>query len=172
MSSVLRDKTWYWQPARSEDLVKVQSQLPMVSIGENDQPTWSISTRGIYNCVETWEHIRYKLPQVTWWRLIWFSLAIPRQAFFLWLAARDSLTKGERLLRWGYGGNVLCGFCRRCIEGRSHLFFQCNFSKRVWLANLSKCLIDDPPIDWEDIIDRGVKEWTGKELQADFVRFL
>jgi hypothetical protein len=27
-------------------------------------------------------------------------LAIPRQAFILWLAAHDSLTTGERLLSW------------------------------------------------------------------------
>jgi hypothetical protein len=134
----------------------------MVSIGENDQPTWSISTRGIYNCAETWEHIRYKLPQVTWWRLIWFSLAIPRQSFILWFAARDSLTTGRDYSDGVMVVNVLCGFCRRCIEGRSHLFFQYNFSKMVWLENLSKCLIDDPPIDWEGKIERGVKEWAGK----------
>jgi hypothetical protein len=47
---------------------------------------------GVYNCAETWEDIRHKLQHVEWWRLIWFSMAIPRQVFILWLATRDSLT--------------------------------------------------------------------------------
>jgi hypothetical protein len=71
--------------------VKIQSKLPIVSIDEIDQPVWSISKKGLYTCAETWESIRYKLPQVDWWNIIWFSMVIPRQAFMLWLDVRDSL---------------------------------------------------------------------------------
>jgi hypothetical protein len=61
LSSVLRDKTWCWLPARLDDLVTIQSKFPIASIGEIDQPVWSISKRGLYTCAETWESIRYKL---------------------------------------------------------------------------------------------------------------
>jgi hypothetical protein len=83
--------------------------LPLVSIGDCDLPTWSISEKGVFNCEDTWEVIRHRHRQVQWWKLIWFSLAIPRQAFFMWLAIRDSLTTGESLLKWVFGGNALCG---------------------------------------------------------------
>jgi hypothetical protein len=33
LSSVLNDKVWSWQPARSYQLVNFQSKLPMVRIG-------------------------------------------------------------------------------------------------------------------------------------------
>jgi hypothetical protein len=149
--------------------------LPLVSIGDCDLPTWSISEKGVFNCEDTWEVIRHRHRQVQWWKLIWFSLAIPRQAFFMWLAIRDSLTTGESLLKWVFGGNALCGiffffFGRSCIEGRNHLFFECGFSKRVRLENFEKCLIGDPSTQWEDIVDRGVKVWKCRGLKAVLFR--
>jgi hypothetical protein len=77
-------RNWCWPPARSETMVHLQSQLPLVPIGEKDQPIW----------------------------FVWFNLAIPKHSFFLWLAMRDSLVTGEKMLRWGYGGDVNCVFCR------------------------------------------------------------
>jgi hypothetical protein len=106
------------------------------------------------------------------WNLIWFPMAIPRQSFILWLAIRNSLTTGERLLSWGFGGNALCVFCRSCIEGRNHLFFYCSFCRRVWFGNLRRCLIVDLPYKWEDIVERGVKEWKGIGLKADLIKLV
>jgi hypothetical protein len=34
-------------------------------------------------------------PIVEWWKLVWFSLAIPKQAFILWLAICNGLTAGR-----------------------------------------------------------------------------
>jgi hypothetical protein len=82
-----------WQPARTEDLVKIQSKLLLVS--DCDLPTWSISKKGVFNCADTWEVIRHRHQQIQWWKAIWFLLAIPRQAFFLWLAVRQPHHWGE-----------------------------------------------------------------------------
>lgn len=59
-SSVVAHKNWIWQPVRSDDLVKIQSRLSMVNIGDVDQPTWKFSKNGVYNCATTWEVIRHK----------------------------------------------------------------------------------------------------------------
>jgi hypothetical protein len=64
------------------------------------------------------------------------------------------------------GGNVICVFCRGCIEDRNHLFFACSFCKRFWLAAIRQCLIADPPWEWDDIIARGSKDWSGKGLRV------
>jgi hypothetical protein len=61
-------------------------------------------------------------------------------------------------------------FCRGCLEGRSHLFFNCRFSKRIWRAALSQCLISDPPTDGDNILEKGVKEWSGNGLKAVLIR--
>jgi hypothetical protein len=133
------DKNWYWQAARSDNLVKIQMKLPLVSIEEEDQPTWRISKTGVYTCADTWNAIRTKYPPVMWWKLVRFPEVIPKHAFIARLAAHDNLTTGDRLLKWGFMGDVLCVFCRGCIEGRNLLFFECCFCRRVWRVNLEKC---------------------------------
>ncbi len=32
--------------------------------------------------------------------------------------------------------------------------------------NLEKCLVDNPPHGWDAIVERGIKEWKGRELKA------
>jgi hypothetical protein len=49
----VKKKNWIRPPARFVDLVKIQSKLPMVEIGEFDLPTWMLSKHGVYNCAAT-----------------------------------------------------------------------------------------------------------------------
>jgi hypothetical protein len=53
---------------------------------------------------------------VDWWALVWFLFSIPKQAFITWLAMRDALTTGRKLLIWGFQGDVKCIFCRHVIK--------------------------------------------------------
>jgi len=59
-SSVPRNRNWYWQAAVSDDLLKIQSKLSLVSMGDVDLPTWGVSKKGVYNCANTWNVIRHK----------------------------------------------------------------------------------------------------------------
>lgn len=61
---------------------------------------------------------------------MFLELAIPKHVFVLWLAMRDSLSAGERLMQWGFNGVVMSLYCRSCIEGRDHMFFACGFGKK------------------------------------------
>jgi hypothetical protein len=36
---------------------------------------------------------------------------------------KDRLLTGERLLRWGYKGEVQCCLCHSQLETRDHIFF-------------------------------------------------
>jgi hypothetical protein len=47
---------------------------------------------GVFSSVETWEKLREKKPVVDWHGLVYFSAAIPRHAFILWLAFHDALS--------------------------------------------------------------------------------
>jgi hypothetical protein len=69
LSSIIREKDWYWLHARSDILVDIQSRLPEVVIGDIDQPVWK-SKKGSYSCSKTWETLRYKLPLVAWWKVV------------------------------------------------------------------------------------------------------
>uniref|UniRef100_A0A2N9HE77 Reverse transcriptase domain-containing protein n=1 Tax=Fagus sylvatica TaxID=28930 RepID=A0A2N9HE77_FAGSY len=78
VSSVLRNKEWVWRPARSENLVEIQSKLSQIQIMDYDRPIWSTSASGNFSCAATWEHFRTKGEEVNWWKLIWFKEAIPK----------------------------------------------------------------------------------------------
>jgi hypothetical protein len=63
-----------------------------------------------FSIANAWDQLRAKKPTVTWWRIIWFSKAIPRFAFITWLAMRNQLKtprvahrleKLQRDILWG-----------------------------------------------------------------------
>jgi len=81
-------------------------------------------------------------------------MAIPKQSFIAWLAIRDCLSTGERMQKLGYQGEVLRVFCRKCIEGKAHLFF---FSKRIWQEVLRSCLLEEDCADWDDVLLMGLR---------------
>jgi hypothetical protein len=172
LSSVLSNGNWCWSPARSDSLVEIQSRLPEVLLGESDKPIWTASNSGTFVCADTWEALRSRHEMVNWWPLVWFAYAIPKQAFVLWLTMRDSLTTGARLASWGFKGDVLCLFCRHCLESRDHLFFECGFSSRIWKACLVRCLVDNPPFIWSDVVSVGCSHWKKKVLHDTLCRLV
>ncbi|XP_062173652.1 uncharacterized protein LOC133879125 [Alnus glutinosa] len=64
---------------------------------------------------------REKLPTVSWWKTVWFSKAIPRHSFILWLAFRDALPTKEwdDLVEWSSvalkGKELWTTLCRLCF---------------------------------------------------------
>ncbi len=44
-------------------------------------------------------------------------------------------------------------------------FFHYGFCKRIWMENSRKCSIDDPPNEWENIIEKGVKRMEREGLK-------
>jgi hypothetical protein len=157
LSSIIRNGEWYWPSARSDNLVEIQSRLPEVVIGGDDLPVWK-SSKGVYSCAETLDQLRVKLPAMEWHKVVWFSQAIPRHAFILWLALRDALVTKEKMCSWGFFGPSVCMFCYGCNESWGHLFFDCSFSRRIWRALMSICLIPNPSVDWEEVIRWFVKD--------------
>lgn len=50
---------------------------------------------------------------------------------------REALSTGDKLLWWGYKGDVQCAFCRYGIEDRDHLFFSCVVLVAEYVMELS-----------------------------------
>lgn len=60
LSSVIRDLDWFWQPARSNALVDVQSKLHSLNLGGRVTPIWLASKSKSYSTRESCEAIREK----------------------------------------------------------------------------------------------------------------
>lgn len=87
-----------------------------------------------------------------------------------WLALRDALVTKKKMCSWGFNGSSGCLFCYGCQESRGHLFFACSFSRRIWRSLMSICLIQNPPVDWEDVVRWLVDDLQGKSLKATACR--
>lgn len=99
----------WWPPARSDNLVELQSRLPEVSLGGNDAPVWK-NNSGKYSCADTWNMLRKKETRVDWWKAVWHPAAAPHHSFMLWLVFGGALVTRERMCRWGYLWRVVSIF--------------------------------------------------------------
>uniref|UniRef100_A0A2N9EXA1 Reverse transcriptase zinc-binding domain-containing protein n=1 Tax=Fagus sylvatica TaxID=28930 RepID=A0A2N9EXA1_FAGSY len=81
VSSVLHNHEWCWRHARSEILVDIQSKLSLVQLRDSDKAMWLLNSSGKFTCADTWQHLRVKQAEVPWWKLIWFTAAIPKHGF-------------------------------------------------------------------------------------------
>ena len=126
---------------------------------------WSASSSGKFSYAATWNELRSKGNEVSWWKLLWFSLNIPRYSFIGWLAMHNKLPTRERMLKWGFTVDGNCVFCRNSLETRNHIFFECSFSKRLWRKIMALCLVSDPCFCWEDLLEWGVVHLKGTEMR-------
>lgn len=46
-------------------------------------------------------------------------------------------------LNFGYEGESLCVICRKFIESRDCLFFECSFSKRLMFNNIAEVFLEE-----------------------------
>ena len=118
-----------------------------------DQITWKLSPSGLFLIKSTWNAIHSHSPKVSWFRLVWFSRAIPKFSFILWLLILDKLPIQDKLFRFGIANFASCPFCELHRETTSHLFFLCQFLEEVWSLTLgsfvppklSQCVADHDP---------------------------
>ncbi|GKD97992.1 putative reverse transcriptase domain-containing protein [Tanacetum coccineum] len=85
-----------------------------------------------------WEALRPRGIEVSWYSIAWFSQAIPRHAFHMWLIMRRSLKTQDKMRPWDVGPDIdpslmKCSLCDSLMDSHEHLFFECSFSSKVWL---------------------------------------
>ncbi|KAG7569624.1 Endonuclease/exonuclease/phosphatase superfamily [Arabidopsis thaliana x Arabidopsis arenosa] len=88
----------------------------------------------------TWQQIRHADQKVSWYKGVWFSDSIPKFSFLLWLAVRNRLSTGERMLAWNRAVNPSCVLCNAPMETLEHLFFACSYSSQIWKALTNQLL--------------------------------
>lgn len=125
-----------------------------------------------YCCAATWEELRVKRLEVTWWKLFWFNIPIPGHAFIGWLAKikkeiykNKKLPTKERMLQWRFTGDSNYVICRGSIEHRDHLFFKAPSPKESG-RSLWVCLILVAKSCWQALEDQCSIQLKGKVLKT------
>lgn len=107
---------------------KLNSQMQDVSMWKGvDGSITEISSR------IAWEHISHQNAKVNWCKVVWFSQCNPRMAFILWMAIKGRLQTQDRVMKWNNDPNMKCRLCNMVNDSHSHYFFECEYSKSIWV---------------------------------------
>ncbi|OAP07106.1 hypothetical protein AXX17_AT2G19500 [Arabidopsis thaliana] len=106
-----------------------------------------------FSTKDTWNHIRTSSNQRAWHKGVWFAHATPKFSFCAWLAIRNRLSTGDRMMTWNNGTPTTCVFCSSPMETRDHLFFQCCYSSEIWTSIAKNVYKDRFSTKWSAVVN-------------------
>ncbi|XP_020262718.1 uncharacterized protein LOC109838708 [Asparagus officinalis] len=109
--------------------------------------------------------------KVPWSNTVWGVLNYPRHSFILWLAVLNRLQTQERLLRRGIININQCYLCAGS-ESRDHLFFECYYSRDVWLGISNWLEIDWQTCYWNLLMNWYITRQRGKGFKKKVRRLV
>lgn len=155
--AIMRDKRR--RSYRSLALREIEAEMETVRrklrVENEDVNMWRDGSgyRQKFSTHATWMLLRSQKERCSWARSIWFSKATPKYAFVSWLAARNRLSTMDRIVQWDPGADTTCVLCKRDLESRNHLFFECSFSSQLWEQLTKGILAGDYTNVWSSIFE-------------------
>ncbi|XP_071728929.1 uncharacterized protein [Rutidosis leptorrhynchoides] len=102
---------------------------------------------------QVWKDLRVSKPKVLWHHIVWFKFFEPKHAFILWLAILNRLSTQDRMQIWMPGSVFKCSLCDKVNDSIRHLFFECEYSKSIWMVMKGKLLFKGLPNQIDGIVD-------------------
>ncbi|OMO78705.1 reverse transcriptase [Corchorus capsularis] len=125
---------------------------------------WSQSTY-IYKISLIYNQLRHRQPHVSWHRLLWFSYNYPRHSLITWMVILDRLPTKDRLRQWNLQLDSMdCVLCGQHTDCRDHIFFTCDYSKKVWMKVLAACRLHRTVGNWHYEFQWALSKLKGKSL--------
>ncbi|XP_074293158.1 uncharacterized protein LOC141620099 [Silene latifolia] len=91
---------------------------------------WGVQPAG-YTPNGYYEWLRTTRPPVCWNKVIWTKWALPKHQFMGWLVAHEALNTVDKLISYGMDVDDGCLLCGQTNESLTHLYFACQYSRRV-----------------------------------------
>ena len=157
VSSLCSNGSWNLPPARTDAQLQLYAFLTTIQLQANQEDYYEWEVNGkTYTKFQTgiiYDYLVEQRPNVSWYTSVWFSRAIPRHSFHIWLVIQNRLPTRDRLINWGLQVHPNCLLCNRNQETRNHLFFSCDFSYDLWVI-VARRLDLLPNRDWEVTLDQ------------------
>ena len=172
VASIIDGSTWRWPFSQSHDLLDIIHAMPSdycPDSSKEDELVYEEDLKGAFSVRRVWETLRNIGSSVGWSRIVWFSKAIPRHAFLLWMTIQGGLYTQDRMLASGMIHQSRCVLCDGDREDVDHLFFRCSYSSCVWSSILGKCDVDWSPRDWLESL-AWMKQFTSASLSHLIIR--
>lgn len=145
---------------------ELTGKLFFTNENRKDRISWRSNNgkKSMFKTSTVWNDFKIFHPQVEWSNLVWFSNAIPKHSFILWLAIRGKLLTQDRMQLWQSESISLCAFCNLQPDSIEHLFFECCFCKEVSDYFSHKGVIIPTLHSWADLVGFASSNWSGNSL--------
>nr|GEU38638.1 hypothetical protein [Tanacetum cinerariifolium] len=134
---VLHDGIWSWPLELCSKYPQLQNIQCKSSNLNGDRLEWRDEGGMVkpFSVSMVWSTIRHRNPKVDWYDAVWFPYCIPRHAFNLWLVINQKLKTQDKVTSWEVSDSLMtvCSLCEMVQDSHDHIFFECPFSKQVWL---------------------------------------
>jgi hypothetical protein len=119
-----------------QEFMDLESMPAQFQLHDGVADVWNtLWPRGVFTSQLYYKHCFKSLPEAGIFKWIWKSKVILRIKVFSWLLVSDRRNTRDMLRRrhWNVADDPHCVLCpTHLIEDWIHLFFQCNFSVRIW----------------------------------------
>ncbi|GKD53165.1 RNA-directed DNA polymerase, eukaryota, reverse transcriptase zinc-binding domain protein [Tanacetum coccineum] len=112
----------------------IKGYYVLTSLLNLDKVLWKSNAGklGGFSVKNVWTDLSEVRPKVSWYKMVWFSQNIPCHAFISWLAINKKLKTQDKVVRWQNIDDLKCSLCNLVQDNHSYLFFNCEFSAKVW----------------------------------------
>ncbi|XP_071726052.1 uncharacterized protein [Rutidosis leptorrhynchoides] len=149
VAQIVQDSHWTWPADWSIKFPILNSIGVPVLNDQSDRVIW-VANDGSRNEFHTrliWEDLRDTRDVVKWHHIVWFPQATPKHAFLLWVAVQKRLVTQDKLMKWYPPLSFKCVLCDQCNDSHEHLFFGCEYAKKVWDSLKHRLLFKGLPGD-------------------------
>ncbi|KAJ0575511.1 putative reverse transcriptase zinc-binding domain-containing protein [Helianthus annuus] len=163
---------WRWLNAWVQRFPSLQNMRAInLNPSVQDRVVWRSSLGSIvdYGTSMVWEEIQISQSVVPWANIVWFSQAIPRHSFVLWLLIKKKLKTQDVMRKWCSSGNMnfnlmCCSLCTSGPDSHEHLFFECSYACCIWHG--VRDLVDMGNIDstWDAIYTHLLQHADSKKV--------
>ncbi|CAA7048424.1 unnamed protein product [Microthlaspi erraticum] len=153
LASLHRRDQWRLPPARSDNLVSLQTHLTTISItNQEDYYEWEIEghVSKKYGTGDVYRQLRGEMITVPWAKVVWCGGGIPKHSLLAWLFTLNRCPTRDRILGWGLQTDPVCLLCNIEPESRDHLLFDCEVSWRIWSPMARRCNLQ-PSRSWNTL---------------------
>ncbi|GKA68670.1 putative RNA-directed DNA polymerase [Tanacetum coccineum] len=172
---VIEDGMWKWPDVLSVEFDGLKVIDPPCLIEDKlDKVFWRSKTGRFldFSVGVVWNDLRVCSDVVPWAKLVWFSQNIPRHAFLMWLAVHGRLRTQDLMGVWDKNDGLRCVFCKMVPDSHNHLFFECEFPRKIWYSLKDLVRLDHAPFSWSHIIEFMLKRPINKSIWSILQRLL
>ncbi|XP_021996045.1 uncharacterized protein LOC110893236 [Helianthus annuus] len=171
---------WRW-PTLWVERFPVLANLRHIVLNANsrDKLVWKtrVGRQVEFSTTSVWDDVRTTQNEVQWAKVVWFSQAIPRHSFIMWLIVNKKLKTQDIMRTWNSSGNanfnlMCCSLCTSGPDSHEHLFFECGYASDVWNGVKQKADVGTTPNQWHAIFDYLLGIANSKKITHVIVKLL